>query len=218
MDDRNFTQKDAEEWISMIETSGPTLRDQDVYPHIGNWIKRVRPELVLEIGAGQGVCSEKIDFSGTYIGLDPSLHLLDRAKYLYGSTNRRFVEGGAYAVPFSRGTFDAAFSVMVWHLLSDIKKASLELGRVLKPNGKFLIVTTHPEFYKKLRDGYCDVEIEGRRFEGTMLRPPHSHDVLYLHSLEEIQSALTLAGLSISDAISFREQTLLAIEGERSNG
>ncbi len=216
MDDRSFTEKDAEEWISMIEATGPKQRDNDVYPLLNQWISQSDPKLILEVGAGQGVCSDKIDLTDrTYIGVEPSPHLLDRAKHLYGSPNRRFIPGNAYAVPLPSASVDAAFSVMVWHLLGDIKKASIELGRVLKSGGKFLIMTTHPDYYEKLRSGYRDVRVEGIRFEGTMISPPNCRDVLYLHSLEEMTSGLSLGDLVITKAVGFRENTLLAIEGRK---
>jgi hypothetical protein len=64
-------------------------------------------------------------------GVEPSPYLVERAKQLYPQPNRNFILGNAYALPFSDGTFDAAFSVTVWHLLSDLQTAA-------NPNADFV--------------------------------------------------------------------------------
>lgn len=126
-------QKTAVDWISAIEGEKGRVRDSDLYPRIKSWIDRVSAREILDIGCGQGICSEKIDLDGRcYTGLDSSSLLIERAKERYHRENRRFMLGSAYALPFSDGEFDAVFSVLVWHLLSDLPRATFELARILK--------------------------------------------------------------------------------------
>jgi hypothetical protein len=59
-----------------------------------------------------------------YTGIDLSPILIDRAEQLYSFENRSFLVGSIYDLPFSNGSFDAAFSVNLWHLLADLDMAS----------------------------------------------------------------------------------------------
>ncbi len=132
--------------------------------------------------------------------------------------------GNAYHLPFSEGTFDAAFSVAVWHLLSDLPKAGGELSRVLKANAHFLIITANPGAYSVWTDLYKDTQADGRRFRGTMNLDDKSvsQDTLYLHSLDEIAQSLEAASLKIDKTETFRmseksggQEYYLSIEGRK---
>lgn len=207
MDDRTFDRETALEWISTIENSNSTIRDRDIYPRLNEWIDRTLPVKILEIGAGQGICSDNIDLAGRcYTGVDPSSFLIDRAKQLYSQKNRHFELGNAYSLPFLDKVFDAAFSVMVWHLLSDLQKAADELSRVLQPKGNFLIITANPESYNLWKSLYTEIKIEGRRFEGKMKIQEKSaaHDIWYLNTLHEITNSLHSAGLNVHSIETFR--------------
>ena len=208
MDDTTFDQKTAQEWISSIESNKVSVRDGDIYPRLKNWVDRLSPREILEIGCGQGACSGKLELNGrNYTGLEPSPFLVERANELYRANNRRFVEGNAYALPFSEGAFDAAYSVAVWHLLGDLQKASAELSRVLKSGAEFVIISANPDEYFAWTEGYTDSRLSGRRFEGKMRLPDGSlsRDVLYLHSLDEINESLRAARLEIMETDTFRE-------------
>lgn len=226
MDDKTFDdQKTALEWISSVESEKGRIRDGDIYPRLKNWVNHASPKEILEIGAGQGICSDKIDLDGrNYTGLEPSPLLVDRANELYHHENRRFLLGNAYTLPFSDGVFDAAFSVAVWHLLSDIQKAAIELSRVLKTNGHFLIITANPNAYSLWTDLYTDSKFDGRRFDGKVRHDDNSvsHDVLYLHTFDEIVSSLQAASLKIQATETFRtsekskgQQYFISIRGQK---
>jgi ubiquinone/menaquinone biosynthesis C-methylase UbiE len=207
LDDRNFDQKTALEWIRTIEAETSRIRKKDLYPLLNHWIHLTSPSKILEIGSGQGVCSEKLDLRGlSYTGLEPSSFLVERARKLYSSENRNFLVGSVYDLPFSNALFDAAFSVAVWHLLSDLSKAARELSRVLKPQGAFLIVTANPETYSEWVKPYSEIQRSGPRLEGkvTCSDGSTSSDILYLYTFTEIRESLMAAGLQIERTESFR--------------
>ena len=171
---------------------------------------------ILEIGCGQGICSDKTDLDGRkYTGIELSSLLVSRAKELYRHENRRFLVANAYALPFSDGAFDAAFSVAVWHLLADLKKAAEELSRVLKAGGHFLIITADPGAYSAWTGRYTDIKLDGRRFEGAVQLPDKSElrEVLYLHTLDEIMKSLQAVGLKIHMTETIRN--FISIQGQR---
>ncbi len=224
MDDRTFDDDTALQWIESVENSKASLSDIDIYPTIRSWLSQSDMVNVLEIGSGQGICSDKIDtIHCKYTGVEPSPLMTERARKLYAGKNRRFVLGNAYALPFSDGAFDGCFSILVWHLLADLRLANQELSRVLKPGGHFLIITANPASYSAWKGFYKHYELHGNRLEGTMqLTEKHeSHDVLFLHKECELLDSLRVSGLSVESTQTFRpfskEKTdmLIAIAGRK---
>jgi hypothetical protein len=88
----------ATQWINWVENLVKDTRDEEIYPWLSKWVAVHRPKTILEIGSGQGVCSEKVNLNGaTYIGVEPSLHLRMRARELYPT--RDFRPGTAEELP-----------------------------------------------------------------------------------------------------------------------
>lgn len=222
MDDRNFKDPNvALDWIQGIESEKAKIREKDLYPKLNEWLSRIKPTEILDIGSGQGICSAHIELSQRkYTGLEPSPLLLERAKELYPEANKKFALGNVYQMPFSDSLFDAAFSVSVWHLLSDIQKASAELSRVLKKDGSFLIITANPDAYPVWATLYTETHREGSRLDGKFKLSDGTvlSDTLYLHSMDEILAALGSADLVESRIETFRPRSggpdqYLLIEG-----
>ncbi len=177
MDDKNFDKRSADEWIAIIEDAKSAIRENDIYPTVSEWLKTFSGNKVLDLGCGQGVCSEKITFGDKlYTGVDPSEHLIQRAEQLYPGT--QFLVGNAYQLPFLEDSFDGFFSIAVWHILSDIHLASHELSRVLKKNGSFFVVCADadseewknicdPIFLREEIDIKKNFELNGLRVEST---------------------------------------------------
>ncbi len=205
MDDRNFDQQTAQDWINVVEKPGKSWRDEHVYSKLDSLIHDALPKTILDVGCGQGICSEKIDLTKCkYTGVEPSPYLLNRAKQLYSSGEKTFLSGNAYDLPVTNRSFDAAFSILVWHLLIDIEKAAFEISRVLADNGKFLIVTANPDAYLAWKSFYPDAKLTGKRLEGTMpLGEALSRDVLYLHTFNELISSIQNVGLTIESTDTF---------------
>ena len=191
MDDRTFDKQTANDWISAVEKTGRSFRDDYIYPKLNNFIHQTLPKMILEIGCGQGVCSDHIDLQySKYTGVEPSVFLLDRAKQLYSQTNRDFLLGNAYALPASDRSFDNVFSVMVRHLLSDLEMAASEVSRVLNDKGSFFIATANPDAYTAWKAFYPDGKLTGKKLEGTVpFGEALSRDILYLHTFDEIRSS-----------------------------
>ena len=213
----------AKEWIGSVEGEEGMFRDKIIYPLLKNWVKEINPETVLEIGSGQGICSDKIGKEGgKYIGVEPSQHLTQRAKELYGDKdNRDFVVGNAYDLPLANESVDAAFSVNVWFHLDNLNKGAEEMARVLKTGGKFLIVTANPKAYDSWKSFYDNPSVEERTIVGKVNTPvvPLSKNILYTHSLEEIENSLKQAGLKIEKVEELKDEDsvslFISIEGRK---
>lgn len=212
MDDKNFDLATAEEWISVIEAPGARARDNDLYPLISRWLAKTTGR-VLDIGCGQGACAKCVTSEREYFGIDPSSRLIERATEVACAPNRNFQTGNAYQIPFAAKHFGAAFSIAVWHLLTDVNKASSELSRVLKDQGSFLIVTADPAQYTAWTDRYQNKKFEGMVFTGSssFADGSSSMDVFELHSLNKIVDTLEHNGLKVTETTTFR--MFIAISG-----
>ncbi len=223
MDDQNFDDAlVAEDWIGSIESRGARVREKDIYPKLRAWAEESGLERILEIGSGQGACSQCFDLKGKhYVGVEPSRLLNTRAMRLFQGREREFVPGNAYKLPFDDESFDGAFSVAVWHLLENIDKASEQMKRVLKPGGSFLIITANPDSYDIWRGMYAESELSGKKLTGVVrfVDKADLKDTLYLHTLEDLQTALKSAGLHVDGIFTFREvqgqAVYLEIHGKR---
>lgn len=196
----------AREWINSIENERGLIRDKELYPFLQKWAEKVQPKIIIDIGSGQGICADKVQLKNThYIGIDSSVHLVERARKLYTHLNREFIVGNAYKLPLPDQCADAAFSINVWFHLEDLKTASQELARILKPGGNFLISTANPSSYDTWESLFFDYSKESKKIDGKVRIPinPLSRNVFYLHSLKEITKTLTQNHLKIESVEEF---------------
>lgn len=79
----------SNEWIDWVEIDNPNgTREQEMFPFIKKWINECNPKTLLDLGCGQGSCSELVNEKIKYIGLDDSPTLIERAKSLL---NRKII-------------------------------------------------------------------------------------------------------------------------------
>ncbi|MFH1972657.1 MAG: methyltransferase domain-containing protein [archaeon] len=197
-----YNNKLAKEWIDWVEASDSEgARKKDIIPLIKKWLKKLKPQVLCDVGCGQGYCSDLIDEKTKYIGIEPSLTLLKRAKSLYSSPNKQFIKGNAYDVPLKNESVDAIISIWVWSHLKNLNSAAKEMFKILKPKGRFLIITANPETYEERKTFYKDYTIKGNLLKGTFdlgNRKVLSDTTLYLHSKEDIEKAIKQAGFKIN--------------------
>jgi ubiquinone/menaquinone biosynthesis C-methylase UbiE len=203
----------AEQWIATVENEKGTIRDKEINPQLKEWLTAYSPKKVLDIGCGQGICSENVDLSSTaYIGVDPSLFLIERAKQIYNKPNCTFVVGNAYSLPIEDNSVDAAFSITVWFHLENLSKASEELSRVLSDGGRFMIVTADPDSYDLWDTHYSNTSKEGKKVVGSakvLLNPDDTvhkyarmdRNTFYRHSIDEIMAPLNNNGLKVDEIV-----------------
>ena len=202
----------AQEWINSVEHEKDMGRDREVYPRLQSWLQEKPADLVVEIGSGQGICSDKLgNFQGKYIGIEPSTFLTERAKQLYGDDRREFTLGEAYDTTIESEAADASFSVMVWFHLEDLDKAAKELARILKKDGRFFIITANPDAQKIWESFYFDYTKEGNKITGKVNIPinPVSKSIFYEHSRDDILTALKNYGLEVE-----KVETSFPMDGE----
>jgi SAM-dependent methyltransferase len=104
---------------------------------------------VLDIGSGPGFLAsemaEAVGPGGSVRGIDPSDAMLSLARRRRPATGAALVEfgpGQATGIPFPDRTFDVVTSTQVYEYVEDIRAALAEAYRVLRPNGRLLVLDT----------------------------------------------------------------------------
>ncbi len=99
-------------------------------------------ESALDAGTGAGALALGLaPLVGEVVGCDIVPELLAAARTLAsGLPNVSFVEGDIFALPFETGSFDIAGTIRTLHHLERPEKAIPELVRVLRPNGRLLVI------------------------------------------------------------------------------
>lgn len=213
----------GKEWIDWVEKSNGT-REEEIFPVLKEWLHKARPKIVVDIGCGQGICSALVPVGTEYIGIDPSKILLARARRLYRDRNKRFVHADAYDTHLEDCSVDTVISVWVWSHLQNLKAAAKEMHRVLKPGGKYFMITANPETYDERKTFYTKYKITGNLLRGTFdlgNGKTLTNTTLYLHTKDELTDSIRYAGLTIHStkrigrAETSNKGLYLAVEGSK---
>jgi len=103
------------------------------------FLSRVSDKKVLDVGCGKGKISRKLkDLGFDVIGIEPSIELIKIARK--NNPDIKFIQASATNLPFEKETFDFLICIEVLEHIPDTKKAIKEMIRVLKLNGKVLII------------------------------------------------------------------------------
>ena len=99
---------------------------------------------VLDVGCGDGQVSRLAVRGGAVrvVGVDPTWNQLTTARERGGGA--AFARAGAAALPFRSACFDAVVACLVFEHIRAVDDAIAEVGRVLRPGGRFLFFLTHP--------------------------------------------------------------------------
>jgi len=95
-------------------------------------------KIVLDIGCGPRGSLEWATNAKRRIGLDPLVN--SYRKLGINDHEMEYVHSGAEKMPFDDGYFDIVTSYNSLDHVDDFKKVALEICRILKPGGEFLIV------------------------------------------------------------------------------
>jgi ubiquinone/menaquinone biosynthesis C-methylase UbiE len=190
----------AKEWIQIIDADQGGSRERELYPLLSQWLGELSPEVVVEIGSGTGVISSKIDLSDRqYIGIEPSKTLIERARDLYSTENKKFLSGTAYDTGLPNESVGAVFSLGVWFHLKDLDTAHKEMARILTTNGEIMIITANPGLYHVWESWFVNPEKDGNVLTGGFKVGSRmiSKNIFYMHSEEEILKSLNSNGFKI---------------------
>ena len=99
---------------------------------------------VLDVGAGEGQVARLAVAGGAtlVVGVDPTSAQVRVARERGGGA--RYVRGDAAALPVATACFDAVVACLVFEHVRAADAALAEVGRVLRPGGRFLFFLNHP--------------------------------------------------------------------------
>jgi demethylmenaquinone methyltransferase/2-methoxy-6-polyprenyl-1,4-benzoquinol methylase len=95
-------------------------------------------DVVLDLGVGTGKLSTHLEAGVRVVGVDLSAPMLAVARARRSTL--RAVQGSAFRLPFRDRSFDAAMSAFVLRNLGDLQLAFVELGRVVRPEGRIALL------------------------------------------------------------------------------
>ena len=107
------------------------------------------PRRVLEVGCGPGELSKRIadELGADVVALDISRRMVELARGRGVSAH----VGDVQDLPFGDGEFDCAVAAWMLYHVPDVERALAELRRVLRPGGRLVAVTNHPDHLGELR-------------------------------------------------------------------
>lgn len=101
------------------------------------------PSAILDVGCGTGRLLRAAEerFPGAALeGVDAALGMVRHAQAVLPAASRiRFRQATAEKLPFAAEQFDLVFSTMTFHHWADQRQGIAEVGRVLKPSGRWLL-------------------------------------------------------------------------------
>jgi ubiquinone/menaquinone biosynthesis C-methylase UbiE len=98
-------------------------------------------DVVVDVGCGPGAAVRHAARLGaTVIGVDPAPVMLRVARALTRSTNARYVEGTAEALPIEDDAATVVWSIATVHHWRDIDRGLREVRRVLGSAGRFIAI------------------------------------------------------------------------------
>ncbi len=148
-------------WAAEVETDPAYGRDVD--PLLRE-LMPVPAGRLLDLGCGTG----RLLTAGA-VGVDASVDLLQLAA-------GNVVAADIKSLPFDAASFDTAYAVLVLEHLEDPASVFGEVGRVVKPGGRFVMVLNHPIFTAPGSGPLLDTDGEVLWRVGAYLRQGHSDE------------------------------------------
>ena len=170
----------------LIYTIGAAKRVQVMSEYVD-----IRSEdVILDIGGNTGKVTEA--YSNNYkevIVLEPKRNVVE-----YGKSRRpniKFVEGEAENIPLPDAYFDKVVASASFHHFSDHDKALEEMKRVLKPDGKIIILEIDPNTRRGERLKFCETVFHTG---AKLYQPAQLGKKIQTHNLEVLSIDSTTIG------------------------
>lgn len=136
-----------QEWEEVYGKEKDPVRNYLIYPALDQELEGFTPKYVVDAGCGNGgllsryknIAFKKakgIDLSPSFIDIASKDNNDKRIEYLLGDLTQKLKVEDSWA--------DLIFSVFVLNEIRDLSSVFAEFHRILAPNGKVLIILTHP--------------------------------------------------------------------------
>lgn len=123
------------------ETRGGTERARGFADRFRQVLDPALP--VLDVGTGTGIVAAELAAGGlTVCGVDLSLPMLSHARPRLAG---RVMAANAARLPLRDACFSQAISSWVLHLVPDVAAVLADVGRVLRPGGRYFVIPARPK-------------------------------------------------------------------------
>ncbi|MFI5205838.1 MAG: class I SAM-dependent methyltransferase, partial [Candidatus Paceibacterales bacterium] len=131
----------------LLEEGDDTYQEKLIKPNLMRLLAVKPGEQVLDVGCGQGYFARAVaDAGANVVGVDVGGELIRLAKE-QGSVNETYLVMSAEKMSgLANNRFDAAICVLALQNIKNLQNAISEITRVLKPNGRCILVVNHPAF------------------------------------------------------------------------
>lgn len=154
------------EWYDKMLTEDDTYQKKVILPNLLRILGIKKGERILDLGCGQGFFSRAVlEQGGSVTGIDISPELIKIAKDKEKNNIINYeVAPADKALPFEDGYFEKAFCVLALQNMKNAETFFAESARVLKREGKLVLVLNHPTFripkgsewgYEETKDKYA---------------------------------------------------------------
>ncbi|HSE56732.1 MAG TPA: class I SAM-dependent methyltransferase [Candidatus Paceibacterota bacterium] len=195
-----------------LETSADSYQAKVIAPNLLRMLELKKGEAVLDVGCGQGYFSRLLAEAGAAVtGIDISEELITCAKEKGGTA--RYFAAPAHDTKLKAYSFDTTLIVLALENIKNIDQTFAEIARVLKKEGRVVLVMLHPAFripqfsdwgfdtkknlqYRRV-DKYLSeaaIEISQNPFKGTK----EAKTVTYHRSLQWYMKVFKKHGFSIT--------------------
>lgn len=201
------------DWYSeYLETNQGSYQRQVILPNLLRILGLTKGTQLLDLACGQGFFSREFAKTGaTVVGSDIAKDLIAEAKKL--STNIEYHVAPANKLGFAKdSSFDAATIVLAIQNIEDMVGTFAEAARVLKTNGRLVLVLMHPAFRNPQKSAWGwdeEKKVQYRRVDSylstartTLLVHPGKKNspttTSYHRSLQDFSKALSKTGFAIT--------------------
>jgi SAM-dependent methyltransferase len=210
MDDvRDFWNRVADDWQIQVGSSGDTNRILNSDPVLWSFAGDVSGLDVLDAGCGTGYLSNQLHDRGAVVtGVDLSERMIAIARAQYPGIEFR-VDSCAELRTLPDSCFDLVLSNYVLMDVPDLENAVASLHRVLRTNGRAVLVFSHPCFPQgganvSHQNGETTYSWSSSYFErAKRVDPPWGHftsDFIWFHRpLSDYWKAFKAAGFTVLD-------------------
>jgi SAM-dependent methyltransferase len=141
--DANLWEEHAQWWQDAFTDGADAEYTEQILPLAATHLRGAVD--VLDVGTGEGQVARVaagVAGVGRVVGVDFARAQLDVARDRAGGPS--YARAVAGALPFPSASFDAVVACLVFEHIDDADGAIAEVGRVLRPGGRFLYFLNHP--------------------------------------------------------------------------
>jgi ubiquinone/menaquinone biosynthesis C-methylase UbiE len=147
MDKSTSWGKVAEWYDDLLEGESDSYQEQVLTPNVVRMLAIQKGELVLDLACGQGFFSRKFrDLGAMVTGVDIARELIDYACKNSPDDIHYFVSPAHDLSFLSSASMDAITIILAAQNIENISEVATECARVLKPEGRIIMVLNHPSF------------------------------------------------------------------------